>query len=534
MAITPQTNLKLLKCPLLLDNKNQITFTNKQTQFAYFNNLPSLEIDNIRYQRHDSIISYPAHIDSLLEYNYCMYQNENYSNKWFYAFITDMKYINDNNTEITIKTDVFQTWQFDIIYKNSFIEREHVNDDTIGLHTIPENLQLGEYIANKKEQWLNSNEGIFTPNNNLVIIIGVTELADGTKQGGVITDGIYQGLRYYVFNFNDVSTLNSWLIDYASSGKSEAIKCMFILPKKLTSGADREDHLYAGSNTTITNYINNGQSSDTNKNIDLSNTNLDGYVPINKKLLTYPFCYLLVSNNSGSDVVYRYENFYTTNNDEKEIVTPSFKIESSMTPSGSIRMIPKNYKGVSENDIEGINMGKFPICNWDTDVYTNWLTQNGVNIGLSVAGSALSITASAATGNPIGIASGVLGISNTLGEIYKESLVPDQSQGNLNAGDVITASGNNDFHFQCMSIKKEYAQIIDNFFSMFGYKVNQVKLPNITGRSNWNYVKTIDMNLEGNFPENDKQEIKRMFDDGITFWHNANTFLDYSQSNNKV
>lgn len=45
--------------------------------------------------------------------------------------------------------------------------------------------------------------------------------------------------------------------------------------------------------------------------------------------------------------------------------------------------------------------GKFPICNWDTDVYTNWLTQNGVNIGLSVAGSALSITASAVTGNPI-------------------------------------------------------------------------------------------------------------------------------------
>lgn len=128
----------------------------------------------------------------------------------------------------------------------------------------------------------------------------------------------------------------------------------------------------------------------------------------------------------------------------------------------------------------------------------------------------------------------MLGIANTLGEIYKESLVPDQSQGNLNAGDVITASGNNDFHFQCMSIKQEYARIIDNFFSMFGYKVNQVKLPNITGRSNWNYVKTIDMNLEGNFPENDKQELKRIFDDGITFWHNSNTFLDYSQSNNIV
>ena len=244
MAISPTTNLKLLKCPLTLDNKNQITFTNANVQFEYFNSLPNLEIDNISYQRKDSIIKYPAHIDSLLEYNYCMYQNENYTNKWFYAFITDMKYINDNMTEITIKTDVFQTWQFDIIYKNSFIEREHVNDDTIGKNILPENLDLGEFVCNKKEQWLNANEGIFTPEGNLVIVIGVTELPDGTSQQGVDTDGIYQGLRYYVYNYSDISNLNLWLYDYAHAGKSEAIKCMFILPKILTTGADREDHLY--------------------------------------------------------------------------------------------------------------------------------------------------------------------------------------------------------------------------------------------------------------------------------------------------
>jgi len=59
MAITPSTNLKLLKCPLTLDNKNQITFTNKDTQFEYFNSLPQLEIDNIRYQRKDSVLYFP-------------------------------------------------------------------------------------------------------------------------------------------------------------------------------------------------------------------------------------------------------------------------------------------------------------------------------------------------------------------------------------------------------------------------------------------------------------------------------------------
>ena len=127
MAISPQTNLFLLKNKLTLDYKNQLTFASKEAQFNYFYNLPKIEIDNISYQRKDSIIRFPEHIDNLLEYNYCMYQNENYGNKWFYAFIVNMEYVNDSMTNIYIKTDVFQTWQFDLIYKQSFIEREMIN-----------------------------------------------------------------------------------------------------------------------------------------------------------------------------------------------------------------------------------------------------------------------------------------------------------------------------------------------------------------------------------------------------------------------
>ena len=85
-----------------------------------------------------------------------------------------------------------------------------------------------------------------------------------------------------------------------------------------------------------------------------------------------------------------------------------------------------------------------------------------------------------------------------------------------------------------MSIKAEFAKIIDDYFSMFGYKTNEVKIPNLTGRQNWNYVKTIDCNITGNLPQQDLQEIKDMFDNGLTIWHNTGTFLDYSQNNNIV
>lgn len=131
MVITPETEIYLLKSPLTLSNKNQITFANKTAQFNYFNSLPKIGIDDGSYLRKDEVIRFPAHIDEIIEYNYCMYKNSNYSNKWFYAFIIDMKYENDSMTSIKIKTDVFQTWQFDLNWKESFVEREMitVNED---------------------------------------------------------------------------------------------------------------------------------------------------------------------------------------------------------------------------------------------------------------------------------------------------------------------------------------------------------------------------------------------------------------------
>ena len=131
MAITPQTNIKLLKVPLEISNKNQLTFANAQAQFNYFNSLPKIEEDECYYQRKDNVLNFPAHIDSIMEFNYCMYQNENYSNKWFYAYIVDMQYDNDGLTKISLATDVFQTWQFDLNFRQSFVEREmiSVNDD---------------------------------------------------------------------------------------------------------------------------------------------------------------------------------------------------------------------------------------------------------------------------------------------------------------------------------------------------------------------------------------------------------------------
>ena len=138
----------LLDVPLENDYKNTLYFTNASSQQSYFQNNIVKSYTDFSYQRKDNIIRVPEQYDKVYNCNYVMYQNSYYSNKWFYAFITDIKYINDGMTEIKIETDVIQTWLFDYTVKSSFVEREHVSNDTVGLHTVPENVELGEYTSN--------------------------------------------------------------------------------------------------------------------------------------------------------------------------------------------------------------------------------------------------------------------------------------------------------------------------------------------------------------------------------------------------
>ena len=57
-AITPTTNLKLLKNPHNLSSQNQLTFANATAQYNYFNSLPKLEYDGCTYQRKDGVIMF--------------------------------------------------------------------------------------------------------------------------------------------------------------------------------------------------------------------------------------------------------------------------------------------------------------------------------------------------------------------------------------------------------------------------------------------------------------------------------------------
>ena len=257
----------------------------------------------------------------------------------------------------------------------------------------------------------------------------------------------------------------------------------------------------------------------------------NNYSPKNNKLFVWPYNYFYISNHVGSDVVFKYEDFLDN--------TPSFKVIGSVTPGCSIKCIPLNYKNTTDTQYTyksynyGVNAGKYPVCSWNSDTYTNWLTQNGVNVALGAVSSTFNMLAGTMLGSPTMMVSGVAGIANSMNEMYKHSLVPDQVKGNTNSGDVTYSAQELRFTAYRMSIRNEYAVSIDGYLSRFGYKVNEVKQPNLNSRTQFNFIKVggMDELIHGDIPSTDLEKINEICRKGVTIFHNYTNIGNYTISN---
>lgn len=553
ITVNPQGNIYLCKTPLENDYANQLTFANATAQQTYFNSTVVRTYDNNTYIRKDGGIKINANAEDVRQCNYMFYKNTGFDNRIYYCFITEVTYLSENSCFLKLETDCFQTWYFDLVYKPCFVEREHVSDDTVGLHTVPEGLETGEYVQNNQQNVsplatdITWTSGYTYQGGNYMIAFQLTEilpsmyLIENVAQN---YNGVFSGL--WIVGVDNVDDARTLIKGYDSEGKGSCIvSCFITYPHFFDAGYQQAIGTHGHSVSRLYPCKSGDGNTVLKLGISLSTTGfnfatLDGYTPKNNKLKTYPYCYYLVDNNAGSTAVYRREFFTLTTLEPN----PSFDIRGAIGQGNSIKIIPKNYKGdttANGNYQEGLQASKLPICAWASDYYLNWESQNAVNMIAGATGSVLSSAIAGATvGGAIGMAGGALasGISAIAGAIGKETqaqVMPDQARGNANVSDLnigfYGSTAPSLFNIKAMCVRAEYARIIDDYFNMFGYKVNVVKTPSITGRKYWNYVKTIDCNVDGDVPQEDLQVIRKMFDKGCTFWHGASNMYNYNLSN---
>lgn len=459
---------------------------------------------------------------------YMRFKNISFENKWFYAFVTNVEYINNSTTQITFEVDYIMTWMGTFNLAECFIERQHTLHDGIGNNICDEGLSLGEYI----------NEGQGVPYDDDVMGIAVVYYNPSeTGKSGGLSGGIYNPCLVRTFDLPE--NANAFIKQMVTDNLSDNIVGVYMYPYPF------EPSVNANIPTKI------------DWEVPKPYNSIDGYVPRNNKLFCYPYKYLEVDNMEGSSRTFAYEYFNTVP-DTTSTGNCKFEIWGSVGSTCELTLLPVAYKfKTSSHDIqpvfdERLGISHFPQCAWVTDSYKAYQAQVNANLELEVKQNALSILPNAtsgafsgASGGGVGATIGALGgvisgLFNTLQPITNALVVNTTSveRGSKGSGSQtvnnIASLGYLKFRYIQKCITKNYAMMLDDYFDMFGYAVKQKNVPNMNARPHWTYVKTIGCIVHGDLPSEHSRKIEEIFDKGVRFWKNINEIGNYSLNNKPV
>lgn len=490
--IQPDTSLWVL-AGVGLDNSYKHTyswcFMTSSNQAAAFMQKRKFTFNQFTPVKGENVVTVPATPDSLYDCDYIMFQNNNYGSKYFYAFITDIEWVNSNVSRIHYEIDVIQTWHRYLNINSCFVEREHATNDTVGRNIVPENLELGEYVVNAAPITIDELTAQWK------IVAACTVNKQGTDASGNMYGGVYSGLTYNVFD--TPSEIGSFIDNLVTKNKGSAIVSIFMFPEAFITSTGT----YSPTKITET--------------ITKNSSTIDSYTPTNKKLLTYPFNFLMCSNNMGAVAEFKYEFFNGSN--------CQFSITMDYSPSGSAVCAPKNYNGVdNENMNEKITLDGLPICPWATDAYKAWLAQNGSATSIHNLGTAFSGLASLFSLNIPGAVSAGFSIAESMARQNAISAQPPQAHG-ATGSTTLLANDLKTFTFYKMSIRASFARRIDAYFNKYGYAQKTIMKPNVQSRTTWNYVETRDATFTNiGAPADAQRKLSDIYDSGVTFWHTWN------------
>lgn len=527
-------NSKIIICKNIKIDREYINVLsyNEEQMLSLCNANKVAESNNFSFINRNKVIRVPFDYSDLATANYIAFQNPDYSNKWFFAFIDNINFRGNLNTEIEFTIDSWSTWFGYWQQKPCYVLRHHVNDDTIGLNTVPENLDIGEVIEEGNAEDSAYSEyfwvGVLTshnPLNNKNFPAPIT-----IYNGNVLPKTL---CLFDASDYENLVNLGIFLLGTNHDNHTADIDSIFFIPDILINRAKiiLNQGTVLGQNLT---FYTLGQT----QNIKTFNTNINkhysftGFSPKNNKCYCYPYNYLFVTNNVGNNNIFRYEDFSTTN--------CVFKNEITMSVGISGRIVPLNYRGIKRNDDEIVPLAKYPTLAWSSDTYTNWLTSQAVNIPTQLATSlipSVSTTKEKKTlvdfsGNAVSVAGN---IASTIGGFFTASMLPQVTHGQ-NTADINFLAKRNTFTFRFMRAKNEYLRIIDDYFTRFGYAINRVVIPNINGRRYWNYVEigASEVIGFGDVPTNFMNDINKAFRRGVTIWHNHDNICDYNLTNSIV
>lgn len=124
----PDTVMNLYE-DIPIANGQQIGFTSRAKQSAYFNARRLRQITGNVYLRHTTgEVKVSGETSQVMKANYLSFNNQSFDGQPFYGAIVDFEYLNNDTVKIFFEIDWWQTFMFDAKWRSSRVEREHLSE----------------------------------------------------------------------------------------------------------------------------------------------------------------------------------------------------------------------------------------------------------------------------------------------------------------------------------------------------------------------------------------------------------------------
>lgn len=270
----------------------------------------------------------------------------------------------------------------------------------------------------------------------------------------------------------------------------------------------------------------------------------NGYSPKSKFLLRYPYNYMKITDRKGHEWILKPELF---GGDQTKVYYRSyFALGDGVTAAVKL----EDYNGGLDSKL--CVFSGFPEISAAADSYQLYQAMNKNQLqnqkdwrvwdtALSV-GSSIFKTGSA--DSPGQALSGITSFGTGLHNYYKgEAAVEARDKDLKNLPNSIIGSPSNSLllmleeaglFIEYWSISADAARKLDAMFDIFGYGLNtQMNTKPWTRKAIYGFVKTQNCHVTGEIPEDDRAELDRLFDSGMTVWRSASGYgtRDYENNN---
>ena len=384
-----------------------------------------------------------------------------------------------------------------------------------------------------------------------------------------------------------LQNLISWIANAQIDGMdAKDIYAVFIYPDYFSSVEDDAvfDAYGAGSKEKIMVFDMSGTAG-------FKKTDGTFFTPRNNKLYTFPYTRLTVSSHYGNVAHYKFELF---GNGFK----PKFKLLSILTATPQAALIPVDYRAKIDSIDDMVTLPYAIEIPVKGDAFKTYIAENKGNIIASLANTVLSAAIPAmTTSSTVAVSSGgevtqartirslspktgrlrnslqdttravtapsrqesesstvsygggakYSGLLGMVGDLVDKAHLPNPVYGNMTTTDILATAKRNTISLYREGVSGNIAKTIDDFFTMFGYAVKEVKQPGMYNRHYWQYIKTCgcvlhnsdgysdyvntDVNYSTGMNAADMDTLEKIFNRGITFWNQDVQIGDYTLDN---